>query len=60
MAKRPKEQPEPGDRVKLKGRDARGWLRHTHLDVLWCLVNWDEDARGPKIVHLNELEKIEP
>lgn len=62
MAKPPRppvNTPAPGDRVKMRGRDARGTLsRVNHLN--WALVAWDDGATGPKVVHLFELEKLPP
>lgn len=45
-----------GDRVNLRGRKPTGCIRQINSN-LWCKVDWDICAIGPKIVHLNELER---
>jgi hypothetical protein len=63
--------PKVGDRVKLKGREPVGTLRHVGFSpdgkptegvyaptALWCTIDWDEATPGPKICHLREIEKV--
>lgn len=45
-----------GDRVKLRGRNPVGYIQQINSNS-WCKVDWDICAIGPKIVHLNELER---
>lgn len=47
--------PQPGDRVRLRGRDPRGTLVSV-TERGWCRINWDGD--GPTLCHLNEIEKV--
>lgn len=49
--------PAIGERCKLRGRPARGWLRKVNELNRWADVEWDADARGPSVVHLWELER---
>jgi hypothetical protein len=57
--KKPKfEPPKRFDFVKLRGRDAKGLLYKMDDETKWCTVEWDPDHKGPKYVHLFELEKI--
>jgi len=51
---KPKNPPEKGERVKLRGRSPRGTLRSIN-DLSWCCVEWDDG--GPGLCHLHELEK---
>lgn len=55
-SKGPMNPPVVGDRVKLRGKAASGTLTHMN-DRKWARVDWDENARGPLVVHLFELEK---
>ena len=48
--------PEVGGRVQLRGRPGRGVLRR--VNERWCWVDWDADAPGPTIVHLDELQLV--
>lgn len=55
--KAPKNLPQVGDTVRLKGRGLTGVLVRVN-DRLWSFVSWDDtQLPGPKIVHLYELEK---
>jgi hypothetical protein len=57
MAKKPKDCPEIGDRVEMRGRrDQRGTLVQVDTDDQWSHVKWD--TSGPVLVHLFELRKI--
>lgn len=49
--------PKRGERCKLRGRPATGVLK-TFNELKWAVVEWDADARGPKFIHLNELEAV--
>lgn len=57
MSRRPPNSPLVGNKVKLRGKDARGvliWVNGRN----WAQVAWDLDWTGPSIVHLHELETI--
>lgn len=56
MARAPINTPDVGDRVKLRGREFAGKLAHVSGNK-WSEVHWD-DAPGPKICHLHELERL--
>lgn len=56
MAKRPKDVPDIGDRVEMRGSGLRGTLINTDTDNDWSSVKWD--TSGPTVVHLFELRKI--
>jgi hypothetical protein len=49
--------PLKGDRCKIRGRQPTGKLRH--IDAAnWCWVDWEQGPKGPRVVHLFELEKL--
>jgi len=62
MAKKPKDCPEIGDRVQLRGNPAIGGslpvgtLKNVDTESYWARVKWD--AGGPVICHLFELKKV--
>ncbi len=58
MGKKLKKAPiELGDHVRLIGRAPTGKLVQFGVGTKWCVVNWDAGVRGPKIVHIDELER---
>ncbi len=57
MAKRPKDAPEIGDRVQLRGSHMQGVLQQVNVENDWASVKWD--VRGPVICHLFELKKLD-
>lgn len=57
MAKAPPNIPQPGDRVRLRGRPPKGYLRHVD-ERQWSWVWWDVENSAPKITHLYELERV--
>lgn len=59
MAKEPPNLPSVGDAVKLRGHSSRGILQRLDEDRKWAWVSWDNGlAKGPRICHLYELEKV--
>lgn len=45
-----------GETVRLRGRAPWGTLVQIGVGTRWCVVKWAETP-GPKIVHLDELER---
>lgn len=62
MVKVPKNLPEVGNTVLLRGRGKKGKLvQISHQEIIdsyWCNVLW-ENHDGPSVCHLHELEKID-
>lgn len=55
---RSREAPSPGQTVKLRGRQPFGTLIGVD-DRGWAQVAWsDTTAKGPQIVHIDELERV--
>lgn len=48
-----------GEVVRLRGRAPWGTLVQIGVDTRWCVVKWAETP-GPKIVHLDEVERWTP
>lgn len=55
--KRPKIVPQIGQPVRLKGREPAGILKFL-ADRGWAFVAWTTTTKGPRIVHIDELEVI--
>lgn len=55
----PTEKPIIGQTVKLRGREPNGTLVAVN-DRGWCQVIWADTttAKGPGIVHIDELERL--
>lgn len=45
-----------GQRVKLKGREPTGIIKAFGLSPQWVSVDWDSGVKGPKYVHVLELD----
>ena len=56
--KKPKDLPQIGDRVELKGRGIFGILQNVDTENYWSAVKWDMNGPGPMICHLHELKKV--
>lgn len=56
MAKKPKDIPQIGDRVELRGRNIFGVLQNYDTENYWASVKWE--TNGPVICHLHELKKV--
>lgn len=53
------ERPAIGQLVKLRGREPSGTLVRHNPATDWCEVAWsDNGPHGPRIVHINELERV--
>jgi hypothetical protein len=52
------QKPKEGDRAQLRGREASGQLARI-TEMKWCRVMWDKGCDGPRLVHLQELEKVD-
>lgn len=57
--KGPQNIPQVGDDCRLRGRAPRGKLAAVNDSTLWARVEWAEDAKGPVLVHLHELERLD-
>lgn len=57
MSKKPMNVPGVGDRVRLRGKAAKGVLTDIDTRTHWSKVDWDWGHEGPQVVHLHELEK---
>lgn len=58
MKKKKNVNPVFDDKVRLRGRIQEGYLRRLE-NVNWAIVDWTSEEKGPIIVHLYELEKID-
>jgi hypothetical protein len=58
MSKAPKNLPEVGERVKLRGRTATGKMVALS-ERGWADVEWDAEHTAPVICHLHELERLQ-
>lgn len=58
MAKPPPNLPDPGDRVRLRGRPGSTGTLVALRSNNWATLDWDAGVHEAEICHLYELEKV--